>query len=148
MTTDCGMAAMLDRLVRGRATRVPVLLEDRAVLRHGAVADIFPRVVAVENDVEGVVARVERVDDRQAVRIERRLDLLALEAQAQRGDGVLGPLLGRELRLGGSVCRIARRKERLAAVEQLLQRVDQHALRVGEPAQRISLGHRLDGLLL
>ena len=72
----------------------------------------------------------------------------ALEAQAQRGDGVFGPLLGRELRLGGPVCRIARRKERLAAVEQLLQRVDQHALRVGEPAQRIGLGHRLDGLLL
>ena len=84
-------------LVGEERCRIPVFLEDGAVLGYLAVADVFPRVVAVKHHLYGVVARVERVDGHHVVGVENRLDLLGLEPQAHCDDGVYGRSLpGRE----------------------------------------------------
>ena len=47
-----GNVGLRHAAVREERFRIPVLLEDRAVLSHFAVADVFPGVVAEEYDVE------------------------------------------------------------------------------------------------
>lgn len=86
-------------LVGEERCRIPVFLEDGAVLGYLAVADVFPRVVAVKHHLYGVVARIERVDGHHVVGVENRLDLLGLEPQAHCDDGVYGrSLLGERMR--------------------------------------------------
>lgn len=137
------MSAFVTLLYREERLRVPVLLEDRAVLGHLAVADVFPRVVAEQDDIEGVVARAERVDDRQVVGLEGRMDLLALHAAAHVGHGVGGDLFG--------CARVDLRRDALLGIElvvegcrEVLQRVDECGLAGRYGAQRV--GRALGGL--
>ena len=136
-----GNVGFRDAAVREERLRVPVFFEDRAVLRHLAVADVFPRVVAEQDDVEGLVARIERVDHRQGFRVERRADLLALHAAAHVGHGIRGDLFGCA-RVGLRPPRLFGRGALLlfGAYGDALQRVDYGGLAGRDGAERIRSG--------
>ena len=89
-----GHARHIDFPVREERRRVPVFLEDGAVLGDLAVADVFPRIVAVKNHLHGVVVRCEGVDHSQPVGVEDGFDLRGPQPQLQCGDGVCGGLFG------------------------------------------------------
>ncbi len=78
-----------------QVAHVPEFLEDGLVFHHFAVADVFPRVVAVKHYQQRVVFRRKRVHHNQFVRVERRLYLFGFQAQAQGRQRVGGRGFGR-----------------------------------------------------
>ena len=130
----------VDLLVGKERRRVPVFLENRAVFGHLAVEDVFPRIVAVQDHLHGVVFRGEGVEHGQAVGVENGLDLRGPETEAQRRHGIRRGLLRVDDRIGSGRLAFSRFIPLFGNGDEVLQRVDQRGLPRRHQAQRIGRG--------
>ncbi|WP_365991572.1 hypothetical protein [uncultured Alistipes sp.] len=126
-------------LVGEERRRIPVLLEDGAVAGDFAVADIAPRVVAVEDDEERLVARIERIDDGRLADVGHRLDFHTAQTPAQLGERIGSRLFGGSCRRCGARCGGV--GEHLGLLgQQLAERINLGGLPVGQRAERVGFG--------
>ena len=130
----------VDLLVGKERRRVPVFLENRAVFGHLAVEDVFPRIVAVQDHLHGVVFRGEGVEHGQPVGVENGLDLRGPETEAQRRHGIRRGLLRVDDRIGSGRLAFSRFIPLFGNGDEVLQRVDQRGLPRRHQAQRIGRG--------
>ena len=134
-------ARHVDLAIGEQRLGIPVFLENRAVLHGGPVADVLPRVVAVEDHLHTLVVRRKRIDDRQPVGVEGRSDRLALQPHLERRDRIRRGLFGidRNCRLRRSACGLGLRI-RCGHAQQPLQRIDGGSLPRRQIAKRIGHG--------
>ena len=134
-----GHLGQIGILVGEERLRIPILLEDGAVARYFTVAHIAPRIVAVEDDEERLVARIERIDDGRVAHVGHRLDFHPAQTLAQFGHRIRRRPFGCDRRVRTPYGRHVG-KLFVTLGQQLAERIDLGRLPVGEHAERVGFG--------